>query len=76
MRGRCHYKKAAFMGGGSCWILLKAQQEGGAGIASARKVAHPKRVRPDGGWLWRTWKSARILHFHNYDSYSYDLIAL
>jgi hypothetical protein len=51
MHGRCHYKKAAFMGGGSCGILLTAQQEGGAGIASARKVAHPKRVRPDGGRL-------------------------
>jgi hypothetical protein len=51
MHGRCHYKKAAFMGGGSCWILLMAQQEGGAGVASARKVAHPKRARPDGGRL-------------------------
>ncbi|MEC5405103.1 hypothetical protein VOM14_05880 [Paraburkholderia sp. MPAMCS5] len=29
------------------WIPLKAQQEGGAGVASARKVAQRKWVRPD-----------------------------
>jgi hypothetical protein len=76
MPGRRHYKKAAFMGGGSCWIPLKAQQEGGAGVASARKVAHPKRVRPDGGRLEAARKLARRLRFHNRDSHSYDLIAL
>ncbi len=76
MHGRCHYKKAAFMGGGSCWILLMAQQEGGAGVASARKVAHPKRARPDGGRLEGGLQSASRLHFHNCDCHSYDLIAL
>jgi len=40
-------QKSRLQGGGSCGIPLKTQPEGGAGVASARKVAQPKRVRPD-----------------------------